>query len=216
MTKIPLLFGSPHLATEGEERVLFNSAFYLSQAGEVNGRYDKMHLVPFGEFVPWRSILFFVDKLVVGIGDFGRGTEASVFQLKGYKFGVSICYEITFPDLTRQAVKNGAQFLVNITNDAWFGRSAASYQHMAMAALRAVENRVPIVRAANTGISGAVDPFGRIQSATDLFKEAVVSATIHPRTGEPTYYSQYGDVFSWLCLAMSLLLPPALRRLDHR
>ncbi len=213
-TNIPLLFGSPHLETRGDERVLFNSAFYLSREGEVNGRYDKMHLVPFGEFVPWRSLLFFVDKLVVGISDFGRGEEATVFQLKDFKFGVSICYEITFPDLTRQAVKNGAQFLVNITNDAWFGRSAASYQHMAMASLRAVENRVPVLRAANTGISGAIDPFGRIQSATDIFKEDVVSATIYPRSKERTYYSEYGDVFSWLCLALSFLLPFALRRLN--
>jgi len=214
MANTPLLFGSPHVETRGGQQVFLNSAFYLSRAGEVQGRYDKIHLVPFGEFVPWRSLLFFIDKLVVGIGDFGRGTEATVFQVNNFKFGVSICYEIIFPDLTRQAVKNGAQFLVNITNDAWFGRSAASYQHMAMASLRAVENRVPIVRAANTGISGAVDRFGRIHAATDIFQEAVVSTLIYPRTGEQTYYSRYGDVFSWLCLALSLLLPLGLRRMD--
>ena len=213
MTHTPLLFGSPHVETRGGEQVLLNSAFYLSREGIVQGRYDKIHLVPFGEFVPWRSLLFFIDKLVVGIGDFGRGTEATVFQLKNFKFGVSICYEIIFPELTRQSVNNGAQFLVNITNDAWFGYSAASYQHMAMTSLRAVENRVPIVRAANTGISGAVDRFGRIHAATDIFEEAVVTTTIHPRTGERTYYSKYGDVFSWLCLALSLLLPLVLRRM---
>jgi len=199
----PLLFGSPRVERVGGEMVSFNSAYFLSGEGNVRGRYDKIHLVPFGEFIPWQSVLFFLDKMVVGIGDFGRGGKAEVFDLNGYRFAVSICYEITFPDLVRRPVDEGAQFLVNITNDAWFGRSAASYQHISMAALRAVENRVPIVRAANTGITGAVDTLGRIHPTTELFEREVLIAAIQPRTGPPTLYSRWGDWFCYLCLIAS-------------
>ena len=112
-----------------------------------------------------------------------------------------------FPDLVRQPVKNGARFLVNITNDAWFGQSAASYQHMAMGALRAVENRVPIVRAANTGISGVIDPDGRLRDTTRLFVKDLVIADIEPRAeGALSLYARVGDVFSWACLVLSGLL----------
>jgi apolipoprotein N-acyltransferase len=125
----------------------------------------------------------------------------------GYKAGVSICYEIIFPDLIRQAVKNGADFLINITNDAWFGKSAASYQHMSMGALRAVENRVPIVRAANTGISGTIDANGALRDETDLFVEAAKITKITPRQRGLTFYTAYGDVFSWICLVLTVVLP---------
>ncbi len=131
--------------------------------------------------------------MATGVSDFRRGDDPKVFTLplsgenKNAQFGVSICFEITFPYLTRQPVKNGAQFLVNITNDAWFGRSAASYQHMDMAVMRAVENRTPIVRAANTGISGIVDATGKIHQATRLFVEETVGATIRPRPGPLTF-----------------------------
>ena len=178
----------------------------LSESGETLNRYDKIHLVPFGEFVPFRKILFFIEKLVVMIGDFGRGTEATVMEKAGYKIGVSICYEIIFPDLIRQAVKNGANFLVNITNDAWFGKSAASYQHMSMGALRAVENRVPIVRAANTGISGTIEATGKLRNETKLFVEDVLITQISPATSGKTFYSLNGDIFSWLCLFLAGLL----------
>ena len=198
--KIPILFGSPHREKIKGERIYFNSAYLLSGTGETLSRYDKMHLVPFGEFVPFRKILFFIEKLVVMIGDFGRGTEATVMETAGNKAGVSICYEMIFPDLMRQAVKNGANFLVNITNDAWFGKSAASFQHMSMGALRAVENRVPIVRAANTGISGTIDATGKLRDETDLFVEDFRITLIAPATDKKTFYALYGDVFSWVCL----------------
>ncbi len=203
----PLLIGSPFLKRENDRTIYYNSAFLVSADGENLGRYDKMHLVPFGEFVPFQSVLFFVRKLVATIGDFGKGAEATVFDLNGRRFGVSICYEITFPDLVRQAVKNGARFLVNITNDAWFGKSAASYQHMAMGALRAVENRVPIVRAANTGISGVIDADGALRDTTGLFTRDLVTTEIHPAaTGELSTYARVGDVFSWGCLLLSGVL----------
>ena len=146
------------------------------------------------------------------IGDFGRGTEATVMETAGNKVGVSICYEMIFPDLMRQAVKNGANFLVNITNDAWFGKSAASYQHMSMGALRAVENRVPIVRAANTGISGTIEATGKLRDETDLFVEDFRITLIAPASNKKTFYSLNGDVFSWICLLTTVLIAIAARR----
>ncbi|MFQ5451730.1 MAG: apolipoprotein N-acyltransferase [Nitrospinaceae bacterium] len=205
-TGTPLLLGSPYREVLDGKSVYFNSAFLVDAAGKILGRYDKIHLVPFGEYVPFQNILWFINKLVVGIGDFGRGTHPTVFHLKDRRFGVSICYEITFPDLVRQPVKNGAEFLVNITNDAWFGRSAASYQHISMAALRAVENRVPIVRAANTGISGTIGPSGKIRRTTKLYEEDLVLTEISPKTSRPTYYSRYGDVFSYACILLTGIL----------
>lgn len=119
---------------------------------------------------------------------------------------MSICFEITLPDLVRQPVKKGATFLVNITNDAWFGKSAASYQHIQMATLRAVENRVPIVRAANTGITGVIEANGNIKSATDIFVDDVLVDTIQPSKSTPTFYSQFGDVFAYLCMGIVVVL----------
>jgi apolipoprotein N-acyltransferase len=201
-TKTPLLLGSPYGEIKNQQRVNYNSAYLIDASGETLGRYDKIHLVPFGEFVPFKDLLWFVNKMVESIGDFGQGTEDKVFDLDGTKLAISICYEITFPDLARQPILHGAQFLVNITNDAWFGRSAASYQHMDMAALRAVENRVPIVRAANTGITGTIDPTGGIRQATNLFEEDIVITEIQLNQGERTFYTRHGDIFSqgWVLL----------------
>jgi apolipoprotein N-acyltransferase len=201
-TKTPLLLGSPYGEFKNNTRVLYNSAYLIDASGKTLGRYDKTHLVPFGEFVPFKKLLWFVSKMVEGIGDFGRGSGDKVFDLNDTKLAVSICYEITFPDLVRQPILHGAQFLVNITNDAWFGKSPASYQHMDMAALRAVENRVPIVRAANTGITGTIDPTGAIRQATNLFEEDVVLTEIHPRQGAKTFYTKHGDRFSQACLLL--------------
>lgn len=209
-----LLIGSPYLKVENKVRTSYNSAFLIGDNGETLGRYDKIHLVPFGEFVPFQDILWFVNKMVEGIGDFGRGKEVGIFDVKGYKLGISICYEIIFPDLIRQSVDQGAQFLVNITNDAWFGKSAASYQHMDMAALRAVENRVPIVRAANTGITGTIDPTGNIRQTTKLFETDLVITDITPNQSGKTFYSEHGDLFSQACLLLLGLL--ALRHYFQR
>jgi apolipoprotein N-acyltransferase len=211
-TQTPILFGSPHKENRDGRTIHYNSAYLVSETGDTQKRYDKIHLVPFGEFVPFRKLLFFVEKMVEMIGDFGRGEEATVFDVAGYRAGVSICYEMIFPDLIRQAVKNGANFLVNITNDAWFGKSPASYQHMSMGALRAVENRVPIVRAANTGVSGTIDASGALRDETELFVEAAQITQITPRQGGLTFYSSYGDVFSWLCLLATGLLAVVIKR----
>jgi apolipoprotein N-acyltransferase len=203
---LPILFGSPYKKKVAGKELFYNRAFLISNQGETIDVYDKMHLVPFGEFVPFRQALFFIEKMVEIIGDFGLGKRATVFTLNNYQLGVSICYEIIFPDLVRQPVKNGAEYLVNITNDAWFGKSAASYQHFSMAALRAVENRTPIVRAANTGISGFVDATGQIRNTTDLFKRELIVNEITPNRGQRTFYSEFGDIFSYFCLALTVII----------
>ena len=192
---IPMLIGSPDVGADG---LLYNSAFFLGRDGEIRGRYDKRHLVPFGEYVPLQRVLFFLHKLVTGIGDFGRGRTATVFREDGYRFSVMICYEVIFPAEVREFTRAGAQLLTNITNDAWFGESGAPYQHLAMAAMRAVENGSYLVRAANTGVSAVIAPSGAILAQTPLFVETGIVGTIHLREGE-TPYTRYGDVLAWGC-----------------
>jgi apolipoprotein N-acyltransferase len=174
-----------------------NSAYLLGPAGEISGRFDKVHLVPFGEYVPFKRLLFFVDKLTEGVGDFvaGPGPYPIAFDSSG--IGVLICYEAIFPRLAAAHVNNGAGVLVNITNDAWFGRTSAPYQHFQMSVLRAVENRVFLLRAANTGISAVVDPAGRVINQTALFEQAAVVEDIRLREGRPTFYTARGDLFAY-------------------
>jgi apolipoprotein N-acyltransferase len=150
--------------------------------------------------------------MVEGIGDFSPGQSLSMASLPGCIFGTVICYEIIFPDLVRQFARGGAQFIINITNDAWFGTTSAPYQHLAMTALRAVENRRFIARCANTGISAVIAPTGAIQQQTELFTEAVLPATIYCRS-DVTVYARYGDLFAWCCWAASIFcLLSACRR----
>jgi apolipoprotein N-acyltransferase len=204
--KTPILFGSPAFKLNGVQISLFNRAYLLSPSGETLDSYDKIQLVPFGEYIPFHRLLFFLDKLVVGIGDFAAGTEQTVFSLPQAKFSVLICYEGIFPSLTRGFVSRGAELLVNITNDAWFGRTSAPYQHLVMEAIRAVENRVPLVRAANTGFSAVVDIDGRIRSRTNLYETALLVEDLSwPQV--ISFYTRYGNVFVWLCVvATSLML----------
>ncbi|MBW2477972.1 MAG: apolipoprotein N-acyltransferase [Deltaproteobacteria bacterium] len=198
-----LLFGSPaYRRDDGQIRYL-NSAFLLTPEQGFVGRSDKIHLVPFGEYVPLGQFLPFIDKLVVGIGDFSPG-DVNPLPLNGHQLGVLICYEVIFPELARDYVRQGADLLVNITNDAWFGRSSAPWQHLGMAAFRAVENRVWIVRSANTGISALIDPSGRIESPSELFEPAVVVGDVRPG-GRSTFYMQTGDSLPSLFLAIALV-----------
>lgn len=203
-----LLVGSPDAeppaAADGSIRYR-NSAFLISPKRELLGRYDKIHMVPFGEYVPLKSVLFFINKLAYGIGDFEGGRTYTVFDTPGGRFAVTICYEAIFPDQVRRYVKEGAEFLVNITNDAWFGRSAAPTQHLAMAVLRAVENRRYLVRAANTGISAIVDSSGRILHASDLFVPTVITDQIRVERAQ-TFYTRYGDLFAWTCVIFTVVV----------
>ena len=195
-----LLIGSP--AMKGRDGLL-NSAYLISPKGDVLYRYDKIHLVPFGEYVPLKNILFFINKMVEGIGDFVPGEDYTIMKTDGARFGLVICYEIIFPELVREFVKRDANLMVTITNDAWFGVSSAPYQHFSMAVFRAVENRVPVIRAANTGITGIIDASGRIIKTTDIFAETYITDEVAISDAhKKTIYTKYGDIFSYLCVAV--------------
>lgn len=211
-TGTPLLTGSPtYRVRPGGIVELRNSAVLLERGGNIAATYHKRHLVPFGEYVPFKSVLFFVEKLVDAVGDFEAGTEYTVMRAGSgaasheTAFSTVICYEIIFPDLVRRFVGNGASVIVTITNDAWFGRTAAPSQHFSMAVLRAVENRVPVARAANTGISGFIDAKGRILETSGIFTEDVLTRVLTPGNGK-TFYTMHGDVFAYACAVFSLLL----------
>lgn len=202
--KSPLIFGSPAMERElGDPRFL-NSAFLLSAAGELVGRSDKIHLVPFGEYVPLKRILPFVNKLVEGIGDFSPGRSARPLDTGKTKVGVLVCFEGIFPELSRAYVNAGAGLLVNISNDAWYKLSSAPYQHLSMTVFRAVENRVPLVRATNTGISAIIDSRGHFHGTTPLFREAVLTGEVRPGAGG-TFYNRFGDLFAKGCLLVTAL-----------
>jgi apolipoprotein N-acyltransferase len=212
--KVSLLFGSPTYEVKPTRQIVGrNSAFLLSGEGHVEAVYHKIHLVPFGEYVPLKKVLFFVEKMVQAIGDFQGGDQYTVMavpyggpgQKKETTLCTVICYEIIFPDLVRRFVDNGARIVTTVTNDAWFGRTAAPFQHFSMAVLRAVENRVPVARAANTGISGFIDSRGRILETSGIFTEAHLTRTLVPGK-EKTFYTRYGDFFSYICVIFTLLL----------
>ena len=203
-----LLFGSVMVKappSPGGPALLTNSAVLLDRQGNVSYVYDKIHLVPFGEYVPLRSTLFFVDKLVAGIGDYVPGDKVLKANTPFGSFATFVCYEIIFPGLVRKFYSRDGDFIVTITNDAWFGRTTGPYQHFSMAVFRAIENRKPVLRAANTGISGYIDSSGRILRTTPLFERRV--ETVDVTTDQTrSFYSRYGDIFSYLCIVVSLLL----------
>jgi len=206
-----LIIGSVDYAAGNGALRAFNSAFVVAPDGSIPASYDKVHLVPFGEYVPLHGLLFFVDRLVQGaIADFSPGRRLVPLPTPVGGAATFICYEAVFPELVRRLARDDAAFLVNITNDAWFGNSAAPRQHLAMAAVRAAENRRFMVRAANTGISAIVDPFGRIVSRTPLLQSAVLRGVIRPRA-DRTPYARCGDLFAWGCAILTLLHGAALR-----
>jgi apolipoprotein N-acyltransferase len=199
------LIGSPSFVRKDEVVHYFNSAYLISPKTKTMGKYDKTHLVPFGEYVPFKKWLPFLGKIVAQVGDFESGKKGNTLSWKNHRIGVQICYEIIFPGLSRAMVRNNAALLINITNDAWFGKTSGPYQHFSMTVFRAVENRRSLVRAANTGISGFIDPAGRVMASTALLKEAAVTQTV-PLLKEKTVYTNIGDLFAQVCLAIVLLL----------
>jgi apolipoprotein N-acyltransferase len=182
-----------------------NSAGLLTPQGDQIARYDKMHLVPFGEYVPLKKFLFFADSLTKEVGEFVPGSDYIVSGMDGHKISTIICYESIFPNLVRQFVKRGSSLIVLITNDGWFGQSSAPYQHLRMGIVRAVENRRYMVRTANTGISAIVDPYGRIKSQTPLGVRAVLDGSVYFRS-DRTFYTQYGDIFAYANVVAVVLL----------
>ncbi|MBI3625815.1 MAG: apolipoprotein N-acyltransferase [Candidatus Rokubacteria bacterium] len=188
-------------SVDGDRSGLYNSAFLLTGRGII-AKYDKIHLVPFGEYVPLSRIIGFVRRWAEFISEFQAGVAPQVFGEEPAPFGVVICYEGIFPELFRKFVAGGAEYMVNITNDAWFGTTSGPWQHLAMLPFRAVENRVAIARAANTGVSAFVEPNGRITKTLGLFERGVLSAGIPLRHGK-TFYTRMGDLFAYAALAIS-------------
>jgi apolipoprotein N-acyltransferase len=199
------LVGSPSFEREPGRIDYYNSAYLIDPKGNVLGKYDKAHLVPFGEYVPLKRWLPFLGKLVEQVGDFSRGDIGATIGWPYGKLGVLICYEGIFPDIAQTMVRNGANLLVNITNDAWYGRSSAPYQHFSMTVFRAIENRRALIRSANTGISGFVDPVGRILEKTALFSDAAEVRQV-PLMSTVSLYSRFGDVFAAACLTVAGIL----------
>ena len=201
-----LLFGSVLVKEQSDERYhMSNSAVLLDTDGNTVYTYDKIHLVPFGEYVPLRNILFFIDKMVVGIGDYIPGETHVLAPLPLGSFAPLICYEIIFPGLVRKFFAHDGDLIVNMTNDAWFGRTSGPYQHFSMAVFRAIENRKPVIRAANTGISGFIDSNGRVLSRSDLFQRELLVMKIRTDSTR-SFYSKYGDLFSYIWIVFSIIL----------
>jgi apolipoprotein N-acyltransferase len=193
--RVPILFGSDQIE-RGVPTRYYNSAYLVRPDGSTGGVYRKMHLVPFGEYVPMKRLLFFAAPLVEAVSDFSAGESAVLMPIDGHPISTAICYEIVYPDLVRRFVAAGSELLTTITNDAWFGDTSAPYQHFAQASMRAIENGRYLVRAANTGISGVVDPYGRVMVESRIFEPAVVTGTVYHRTGR-TLYTRIGDVFAY-------------------
>jgi len=223
----PILIGAPR-EDRAIKDVYYNSAILFAEDGRIIDCYDKVHLVPFGEYLPFRQIFSFVQNFAPSpIGDFTTGKNFTVFKffiernardnnlnwhlLKKAKFSTLICFEDIFPELTRKFVKDGALFMINITNDAWFGNTSAAYQHAQNSVFRAVENRVNFIRAANTGLSCFIDQKGRIvgaveQNKRNLFVDGFKTHEL-VLTRTKTFYAVYGDLFAYLCVFFTIIIP---------
>jgi apolipoprotein N-acyltransferase len=193
-----------------------NTAYILKPDGTLSGSYDKVHLVPYGEYVPLRRFFPFIGKLAAGVGDFKPGKGYYPLTLDGHRLGILICYEGILPEAARDYKRRKVELLVNITNDAWFGRTSAPYQHLSMTVFRAIENRLYLVRAANTGISAIVDPTGKILSHTGIFERTTLKGDVK-MIDEKTFYAAYGDLFVYLCATalVVLFILSMQRRKEH-
>lgn len=194
-----LILGAPH-HENGDK--YFNSAFYVAADGAVTGRYDKTHLLPFGEYFPLRFIAL-LRRHFERVRSFTPGADGVLLQTRAGPAAVVICFEAIFPEIVRQRMADGAKFLVNLSNDVWLGHGSGQSQHLAMVVLRAVENRTWVVRATTTGISAFIDPWGRVRTASPLFEEAVLHHEITPQHVS-TVYQRWGDIFAYACLAVSV------------
>lgn len=192
-TQAQLLAGFPERQFSEEGRIVpYNSSFLMDEDGILQGRYRKMRLLPFGERLPFQDLFPFLGRLDLGQAEWASGPEQTVFQVDGHRFVVLICFESIFPQIARRGAHRGAGFLVNITNDGWFGDTALPWQHASMSVLRAVENRMPLVRCANNGVSFVVAPDGQVLDRTGLFTREWFVRTIHPRPGG-SVYTRHGD-----------------------
>ena len=211
--RVPILFGSDQFVrgANGAPTTFYNAAFLVRADGTTGGVYRKMHLVPFGEYVPAKKLLFFAAPLVQAVSDFSAGDEATLLPVGDHLVSTAICYEVVYPDLVRRFVTGGSEMLTTITNDAWFGPTSAPYQHFEQASMRAIEEGRYLVRSANTGISGIVDPYGRVVARSGIFQPAVVVGDAR-FLKTSTFYARHGDVLAYA----SLLATAALLVLGRR
>jgi apolipoprotein N-acyltransferase len=212
---VSILFGSDQFVrgANGAPTTFYNSAFMVRTDGTTGGVYRKMHLVPFGEYVPMQKMLFFAAPLVQAVSDFSAGNEATLLPVDGHLVSTAICYEVVYPDLVRRFVTGGSELLTTITNDAWFGPTSAPFQHFEQASMRAIEEGRYLVRSANTGVSGIVDPYGRVLARSRIFEPAVLVGEVRFLTTS-TLYARYGDILGYACVLASavLLVMAAARR----
>jgi apolipoprotein N-acyltransferase len=182
---------------------MYNSALFMGPDGVVSERYDKIHLVPWGEYIPYKRFFSFAKNLTQAAGDMTHGWRRVVFSSGGHTFGVFICYEEIFGDEIRQFVKQGAQVLVNISNDGWYGDTCAPWQTLNMSRMRAVENRRWLLRDTNTGLTTIIDPYGRLTASVARHARTSLAAKYGYRS-DLTFYTVHGDVFAYLCGIISL------------
>jgi apolipoprotein N-acyltransferase len=202
---------SPQQSTQ-----IFNSAVLVGPSGEFTARYDKVHLVPFGEYVPFKEWLSFAGGLTKEVGDFSRGQSREPLPAGDEKLGVFICYESIFPDEVRRFAKNGAKVFVNISNDGWYGDSGAYAQHLEQARMRAVENARWLLRTTNTGVTAAIDPDGRIAQSAPRKVRTVLPAS-YALNDATTFYTRHGDWLAYLCAIISVgAIVVALTRVKGR
>jgi apolipoprotein N-acyltransferase len=210
---VTLIFGSDQIVP-GSPPKLYNSAFLLRPDGSTGGVYRKIRLVPFGEYVPMHRLLFFAAPLTEQVGTFTPGDRAEVLPVDGHPVSVAICYEVVYPALVRRFIGAGSQLLTTITNDAWFGDTSAPQQHFEQAAMRAIEEGRYLVRAANTGISGIVDPYGRVLRQSGVFEPAVIVGEARFLEAS-TFYARHGDVAATVSIIATIALlawPSVMRR----
>jgi len=188
----------------GGKRSYYNSAVLITPQGSWTARYDKVHLVPFGEYIPAQSVLIFLKGIAREVGEWGftAGTERVVFDVGGQRVGTFICYESIFPDEIREFAGNGAQVLVNISNDTWFGDYGMAAQHLNMVRMRAIENQRWVLRATNNGITAAIDPYGRVTQSAPR-KERLTLDVAYGLVTDTTFYTRHGDWFGWLCVIIA-------------
>ena len=208
--QVPIQFGSDQME-RGATPHLYNAAFLLAPDGTTGAVYRKMQLVPFGEFIPLQHWISFLSPLVGGLATFAAGESVTMLPVAGHQASTAICYEVIFPHLAREAVARGSELLTTITNDAWYGTTSAPYQHFALASMRAIEQGRYLVRAANTGISGAVDPYGRVVEKSAIFEQTGLVVDVRFLQGR-TVYSRIGDVAAYASLAITVLALVLFRR----
>ncbi len=206
----PLVIGGVgmELSTVDNSWREFNSGIVFDSKGDRIGRYDKIHLVPYGEFIPYRDVFFFAKKLTRKVEDLSRGRDRTVFRIVdqhgvAHRYGIFICYEAVFADEVRQFARSGAEVLVNISDDGWYGDTSAPWQHLNMARMRAIENRRWILRDTNNGVTAAIDPYGRVRQSIPRHQVDALPAEFGFRD-DVTFYTAHGDVFAWCCALMSI------------